>query len=127
MAGFEPAVSCSRNTRNTRLSYILPASPRRIMFVVKITVEDDSLETLKSAQRELNPHFRHGKATGCRYIIGALWCAELSKIKSTGWESNPRCRLTSAGSWPLDDQCQPCCTWCPFQWDQRDLNPHPAD
>lgn len=24
-----------------------------------------------SAQRELNPHVRHGKATGCRYIMGA--------------------------------------------------------
>ena len=25
-----------------------------------------------NAQRELNPHFRHGKAAGCRYIMGAL-------------------------------------------------------
>ena len=57
-AGFEPAISCSRSTRNTRLSYVL---------------------FIKSAQRESNPHFRHGKAAGCRYIMGALWCAELSK------------------------------------------------
>jgi hypothetical protein len=49
-AGFEPAISCSRSTRNTRLSYILFA---------------------KSAQRELNPRFRLGKAAGCRYIMGA--------------------------------------------------------
>ena len=49
-AGFEPAISCSRSTRNTRLSYVL---------------------LLESAQRELNPHFRHGKAAGCRYIMGA--------------------------------------------------------
>ena len=27
------------------------------------------------------------------------------KQKSTGWESNPRCRVTSAESSPLDDQC----------------------
>ncbi len=26
----------------------------------------------EDAQRESNPHFRHGKATGCRYIMGAL-------------------------------------------------------
>lgn len=26
---------------------------------------------LKSTQRELNPHIRHGKATGFRYIMGA--------------------------------------------------------
>lgn len=28
----------------------------------------------KSAQRESNPHFRHGKAVGCRYIMGAADC-----------------------------------------------------
>ena len=33
----------------------------------------------KSAQRESNPHFRHGKAAGCRYIMGANQRAELSK------------------------------------------------
>jgi hypothetical protein len=106
MAGFEPAISCSRNTRNTRLSYVL---------------------FIKSAQRELNPHFRHGKATGCRYIIGAKWCAELSMNKSTGRDSNSRRR-------------RPSCARCPgcgilaagrpvqlLQWDQRDLNPHLAD
>ena len=65
----------------------------------------DSFGTLKSAQRESNPHFRHGKATGCRYIMGALWCAELSMNKSTGRDSNPRRRITGAVSWPLDDQC----------------------
>ena len=27
---------------------------------------------LESAQRELNPHFCHGKAAGYRYIMGAL-------------------------------------------------------
>ena len=50
-AGFEPALSCARSTRNTRLSYVLP---------------------IKSAQRELNPRFRLGKAAGCHYIMGAI-------------------------------------------------------
>jgi hypothetical protein len=40
----------------------------------------NSVLRIQSAQRESNPHFRHGKATGCRYIMGAIWCAELSKI-----------------------------------------------
>ena len=84
MAGFEPPISCARGTRNTRLSYIL---------------------SIKSAQRESNPHFRHGKAIGCRYIMGALWCAELSMNKSTGRDSNSRRRITGAVSSPLDDQC----------------------
>ena len=35
----------------------------------------------KSAQRELNPHFRHGRAVGCRYIMGAFVGVELSKIQ----------------------------------------------
>ncbi len=59
----------------------------------------------QSALRESNPHFRLGKAAGFRYIMGASLCAGLSKIESTGRDSNPRRRITSAVSWPLDDQC----------------------
>ena len=50
MAGFEPAVSCTRSTRIAKLSHTLMT---------------------KSAQWESNPHFRHGKAAGYRYIMGA--------------------------------------------------------
>ena len=57
-AGFEPAISCSRGTRNTRLSYVL---------------------NRQSAQRESNPHFRHGKAVGFRYIMGAFRWHEIVK------------------------------------------------
>jgi hypothetical protein len=89
---------------------------------------------LQSAQRESNPHFRHGKAAGYRYIHGRLvkelivkdrygrlamqlfripqFVAALliarsdrSRKKSTGWDSNPRRRFTRAESLPLDDQC----------------------
>ena len=70
-----PRSRAARSTRNTRLSYVL---------------------SIKSAQRESNPHFRHGKATGCRYIMGAFRCAELSNNKSTGRDSNPRRRTTNA-------------------------------
>ena len=31
-----------------------------------------SLVILSSPQRELNPHIRHGKAAGSRYIMGAF-------------------------------------------------------
>jgi hypothetical protein len=58
-----------------------------------------------SAQRESNPHFRHGKAVGCRYIMGTSASTELSKTQSTGWDSNPHRRLTRAVSSPLDHQC----------------------
>ena len=60
----------------------------------------------QSAQRESNPHIRHGKAVGCRYIMGASnrW-SNCQRTKSTGWDSNPRHRITGAGSLPLDDQC----------------------
>ena len=50
MVGLEPTLSCSRRTRDPQLPHIL---------------------ILQSAQRESNPHVRHGKATGCRYIMGA--------------------------------------------------------
>ena len=36
---------------------------------------------------------------------GRLLAAGLSKIESTGRDSNPRRRITGAESWPLDDQC----------------------
>jgi hypothetical protein len=69
--------------------------------------------TFQSTQRELNPHFLHGKQVGFRYIMGAcavrLRMVQLSKStnrqKSTGWDSNPRCRITKAVSSPLNDQC----------------------
>ena len=58
-----------------------------------------------SAQRELNPLFRPGKAAGCRYIMGACVTTKLSTSESTGPDSNRRHRITGAESWPLDDQC----------------------
>ena len=59
-------------TRNTRLSHVLIS---------------------KSAQRESNPHFRHGKAAGCRYIMGAWLKAVGSRIvKDLSW----RCRIQRA-------------------------------
>ena len=72
----------------------------------------------ESAHRESNPHIRHGKATGCRYIMALHWLPSCQRSKSTGRKSNPRCRITSAES----------CRWttsacCP--WGRRDLNPHP--
>ena len=69
---------------------------------------------LLSAQRESNPHFRHGKAAGCRYIMGANVVCRIVKepLRSTGRDSNPRRRrpplrggARGAVSLPLDDQC----------------------
>jgi len=59
-AGFEPAISCSQGRRNTRLSHA-------------------PIDSLRSAQRESNPHIRHGEAVGSRYIMGTFANAELSK------------------------------------------------
>ncbi len=94
-AGFEPALSCSRSRRIPRLSH----TPNQ------------------SAQRESNPHFRHGKAVGCRYIMGTKSRRRIVK-ESTGWDSNPRRRITGAVSSPLDDQC------IATEWDPRGSNPH---
>ena len=85
MAGFEPAISCSRSRRISQ-AFLHPDTT--------------------SAQRESNPHFRHGKAVGCRYIMGtALRSRIVKETESTGWDSNPRRRITGAVSSPLDDQC----------------------
>ena len=36
---------------------------------------------IECAQWESNPHFRHGKAAGCHYIMGACLTVGLSKIE----------------------------------------------
>jgi hypothetical protein len=79
VVGFEPTISCSRS--------------RRICQAIPYA---DS----KSAQRESNPHFRHGKAVGCRYIMGAIWKIELSKNKEHRTGVEPALPPTMS-------------TWCP--------------
>ena len=59
MAGFEPALSCSRSRR------IGQAFPHP--------------ESDRSAQRESNPRVRHGKAVGCRYIMGTVTVPRIVK------------------------------------------------
>ena len=89
--GFEPTISCFRSRRNCQ------AFP---------------YAEYMSAQRESNPHIRHGKAVGCRYIMGAWLAAELSKIKEhrEGIEpslppTNAARRCPECGVLPLDHQC----------------------
>ena len=57
------------------------------------------LPTFASAQWESNPHFRHGKAAGYRYIMGAKCITtKLSKIKDAEASRAPsrnRTRITS--------------------------------
>ena len=97
-AGFGPAISCSRSTRNTWLSYVL---------------------SIESAQRESNPHFRHGKAAGYRYIMGAQGVPNCQRTIQEHREglgpSSPHygCGILAAGRPVLS-----------FQWDQTDLNRH---
>jgi hypothetical protein len=60
-----------------------------------------------SAQRESNPRFRHGKAVGYHYNMGTCDRSRIvNESGSTGWDSNPRRRITGAESSPLDDQCK---------------------
>ena len=80
--GFEPTLSCSRSRRIPRLSYT---------------------PLIKSTQRELNPHFRHGKAAGYRYIMGAFELSKLSKIEYVAGVHRRESTI---------------------KWDQRGSNPH---
>ena len=63
MAGFEPAISCSQGRRISQ-AFLHPESHPPI-----------------SAQRESNPHVRHGKAVGYRYIMGTIAVPALSKSR----------------------------------------------
>ena len=86
--GFEPTISCSRGTRNARLSHVL---------------------NLESAQPELNRHLLHGKQVRYHYAMSACRTTKLSKIQEhrEGLEpSSPhdhpsggaRCGVFAAGS-----------------------------
>jgi hypothetical protein len=83
-AGFEPAISCARSTRIPRLSHVLNQEhPAGV---------EPALPPWQGSRLPLH----HGR----------LWCFQIVKDrKSTGWDSNPRRRITGAESSPLDDQC----------------------
>ena len=78
------------------------------------------LKPAKSAQWESNPHFRHGKAVGCHYIMGAkqyeVSCQRTSEHRA-GLE--PASPLYESGVFAARPPV------LRSQWDQRDSNPHP--
>ena len=64
--------------------------------------------TFAIAQWESNPHFRHGKAAGYRYIMGAKCITtKLSKIKIQEHRAGiePASPRYDGGVLPLDHQC----------------------
>src|SRR3954471_2952035 len=101
MAGFEPAVSCSQGRR---ISQAFP--------------HPESSRSPTSAQRESNPHVRHGEAVGYRYIMGTIAFPELSKIREhrVGLErtSPPYEGGVFASGRPVPAS----------EWDRRASNPH---
>ena len=84
-AGFEPAISCARGTRNARLSHILIQRERPAGV-------EPALPPWQGSRLPLH----HGRLSVT---------TKLSNSKSTGPDSNRRHRITGAESWPLDDQC----------------------
>ena len=58
----------------------------------------------RSAQRDLNPRFRHGEAVGSRYLMGTCRCAGLSRRgHRVGIE--PTSPPDEDGVSPLNDRC----------------------
>ncbi len=137
----------SKGSRGGIRTPMLPINSRaRYRFPPPWNLVD--VPAIRSTQRESNPHIRHGKAVGCRYIMGTTCRHRIVKeSESTGWDSNPRRRITGAVSSPLDHQCvfrvgpegfEPsparlragCAavnTWVPHQWGRRDSNPRCAN
>lgn len=72
-------------------------SNHRLLVVSQVSWPLDhrtaSLRNRESAQRESNPHFRHGKATGYRYIMGASNVRHLA-VKER-WQAAGTLRLTA--------------------------------
>ncbi len=59
----------------------------------------------QSAQWESNPHFRHGKAVGCHYIMGASCFLNCQRSKEHRVGLEPTSPRYDGGILPLDDQC----------------------
>lgn len=73
-----------------------------------------------SAQRDSNPHLRHGKTVGRRYPMGTLHAApDCQKARAPG---GSRTHVTA-----LRGRCHPDGrpVLCTTEWDPRDSNPHP--
>ena len=47
------------------------ARGRRFFAALRMTGSSSAQNDKQSAQRESNPHFRHGETAGCRYIMSA--------------------------------------------------------
>ena len=83
VAGFEPTLSCSRSRRISRLSHTPSKHPAGVEPAL--------------------PPWQGSRLAATSWVQRIV--VELSKIESTGWDSNPRRRITGAESSPLDDQC----------------------
>jgi hypothetical protein len=83
-AGFEPAISCARGTRNARLSHVLKNE------------RPAGIEPTHPPWQGSRLPLHHGRLSVT---------TKLSNSESTGPDSNRRHRITGAESWPLDDQC----------------------
>jgi len=86
-AGFEPAISCSRSRRITRLSHT-PVGSEQV---------PSGSRTRTSAMAR-----RQAAATSWARLARPNW----QRGQGTGWDSNPRRRITGAMSSPLDDRCR---------------------
>ena len=91
---------------------------------------------LKDAQRESNPHFRHGKAAGCRRpTFGRCPHGRKRGVPNCQTTGAPDQRFASVpglepssphygcGILATTNASRRCPDQCSLQWDQRDLNP----
>jgi hypothetical protein len=101
MAGFEPALSCSRSRR---ISQAFP--------------HPESSRSPTSAQRESNPHVRHGEAVGYRYIMGTIAVPELSKSREHRVGLEPTSPPYEGGVFAARRPVPA------SRWDRRGSNPH---
>ena len=83
--GFEPTISCSRSRRIPRLSHTLRSKA-------------------PSGSRTRTSAMARQQAAATSWVHSNRW-SNCQRSKSTGWDSNPRRRITGAESSPLDDQC----------------------
>ena len=91
VVGFEPTLSSSQNWRNSRLSHtLLQEHPAGV---------EPALPPWQGSRLPLH----HGCKRTCRIVKDQTRQSTGPRLRCP--DSNPRCRITGAESWPLDHQC----------------------
>ena len=101
--GFEPTCSCSQGRRISKLSH----APIVVVAFLPSTLNPQRSTSSKhpAGVEPALPAWQAGRLPLHHGCVSFSSCQRATFDQSSGWDSNPRRRITGAVSSPLDDQC----------------------